>query len=166
MTTNGTPTVKRSLDLDLYAPGGLAALFDRNRLLYGDLRMVVGIDAATANADLNRFRNVAAAAIATPFIQLHIGDPGAAGTANVSVGCTTRNAITWNAPAAGSMTLLSLAAFTNTGATETISHVTIFSASTAGTFHHSFALSVAQAWVNTNTLTLSTFTLSRTPIAA
>lgn len=153
-------------DIDLSAPDGLAKLFARNRLLYGDLQMVVGIAAATANADLDRFRNNAAAAIATPFVQLHTGDPGAAGTANVSVGCTTRNAITWNAASGGSMTLLSLAAFTNAGTSETISHVTIFSAASAGTFHHSFALSVAQAWVSTNTLTLSTFTLSRTPIAA
>lgn len=162
---NGT-TVKHHSDIDLSAPGGLSRLFARNRLLYGDLQMVVGIAAATANADLERFRNTAAAAIATPFVQLHTGDPGASGTANVSVGSTTRNAITWNAAAAGSMTLATLAAWTNGGTSETISHVSIFSASTAGTFHHSFALSVAQAWVSTNTLTLNTFTLSRTPIAA
>ena len=128
--------------------------------------MTVGIAAATANADLDRFRNVAAAAIATPFIQLHTGDPGAAGTANVSAGSTTRNAITWNAASAGSMTLNTLSAWTNGGTSETITHASIWSASTSGTFHHSFALSAGQAWVSTNTMTLTTFTLSRTPIAA
>lgn len=127
--------------------------------------MTVGIAASVANADLDRFRNVAAAAIANVFVQLHTADP-TTGSSAISVGSTTRNAITWNAASAGSMSLASLAAWTNGGTTETITHVSLWTASSAGTFLHSFALSVAQPWVSTNTLTLSTFTLSRTPIAA
>jgi hypothetical protein len=128
--------------------------------------MTVGIAATQANAYLNVYRNTAASAVATPFIQLHTGDPGAAGTTSVSVGSTTRNAITWNAASAGSMTLNTLSSWTNGGTSETISHVSLWTASSAGTFLQSFALSVAQAWVSTNTLTLSTFTVSFTPIAA
>jgi hypothetical protein len=129
--------------------------------------MTVGIAAAVANADLNRFRNTAGAALgATIYVQLHTADPGAAGTTGVSAGSTTRNAITWNAASAGSMTLATLSAWTNGGTSETISHVSLWDASTSGTFLHSFALSASQAWVSTNTLTLTTFTLSRTPIAA
>jgi hypothetical protein len=128
--------------------------------------VTVGIAAATANADLERFRGNAAAAIATPFVQLHTADPGAAGTNGVSAGSTTRNAITWNAASAGSMTLATLGTWTNGGTTETITHVSIWSAATVGTFHHSFALSASQAWVSTNVLSLPTFTLSRSPIAA
>jgi hypothetical protein len=128
--------------------------------------MTTGLAAATANSILGVLRNAAYAAIATPFVELHIADPGAAGTTSVSAGSTTRNAVTWNAPSGGSMTVNTLTAWTNGGASESISHVAIFTASTAGTFVQSGALTVAQAWVSTNTLTLTTFTLSYTPIAA
>jgi hypothetical protein len=129
--------------------------------------MTVGLSAVnTANAILNIYRNVTFTGIATPFIQLHTADPGAAGTTAVSVGSTTRNAITWNAPAAGSMTLATLGAWTNGGTSETISHVSLWSASSGGTFYESFALTASQAWVSTNTLTITTFTKNYTPIAA
>lgn len=127
--------------------------------------MTVGISSTQASELLNLYRNTAATA-RTPFVQLHTADPGAAGTTSISVGTTTRNAITWNAPSGGQITLLSLAAFTNGGTSETISHVSLWSASTAGTFLQSFALSASQPWVSTNTLTITTFTVSLTPIAA
>lgn len=128
--------------------------------------MTAGLAPSLANQILEIYRNVAPTLVATPFIQLHTGDPGAAGTANVSVGSTTRNAVTWNAASAGSMTLASLAAWTNGGTSETITHISIWTASTAGTFKQSAALTASQAWVSTNTLTLTTLTLSYTPIAA
>lgn len=129
--------------------------------------MTVGLSAVNAaNAFLNIFRNTTFTAVATPFIQLHTADPGASGTTAVSAGSTTRNAITWNAPSGGSMTLASLSAWTNGGTSETLSHCSLWSASTAGTFYWSFALTATQAWVSTNTFTISTFTLSFTPIAA
>lgn len=128
--------------------------------------MTAGLAPSLANQILEIYRNVAPTLVATPFIQLHTGDPGAAGTANISVGSTTRNAVTWNAAAAGSMTLASLAAWTNGGTSETITHISIFTAATAGTFKQSAALTASQAWVSTNTLTLTTLTLSYTPIAA
>src|SRR4051812_46412868 len=129
--------------------------------------MAVGLSAANmANAILNIYRGTTFTGIATPFIQLHTADPGAAGTTAVSVGSTTRNAITWNAPSGGSMTVATLGAWTNGGTSETITHVTLWSASSAGTFYQSFALSASQAWVSTNTLTITTFTVTYTPIAA
>lgn len=128
--------------------------------------MTAGLAASLANQILEIYRNVAPTLVATPFVQLHTGDPGAAGTANVSVGSTTRNAATWNAASAGSMTISSLAAWTNGGTSETITHISIWTASTAGTFKQSAALTASQAWVSTNTLTLTTLTLSYTPIAA
>ena len=129
--------------------------------------MAVGLSAVnTANAILNIFRGTTFTGVSTPFIQLHTGDPGSAGTANVSVGSTTRNAIAWSAASAGSMALSSLGAWTNGGTSETITHVTLWSASSAGTFYASYALSASQAWVSTNTLTITTFTLNYTPVAA
>jgi hypothetical protein len=110
---------------------------------------------------------VAYAAIAATYIQLHTGDPGAAGTANIAVGSTTRNLATWNAAAAGSMAFNTLSAWTNGGTSETITHISIWDASDVGQLPAvRGAVSVGQAWVSTNTLTLTTLTASITPIAA
>jgi hypothetical protein len=128
--------------------------------------MTRGIAAATANAELERFRGSAASAFTTVFAQLHTADPGAAGTTAISVGSTTRNAVTWNAASAGSMTLASLAAWTNGGTTETITDLSLWTLSSGGVFIGSVQLSVALPWVSTNTLTITTLTASRTPIAA
>lgn len=126
--------------------------------------MTVGITATQANAFLNVYRNTAAAAVATVYVQLHTGDPGAAGTTNVSAN-TTRNAITWNAASGGSMTLATLSSYTMT-ASETISHVSLWTASTAGTFLQSAALTSTVPVINGSTLSFSSFTLSFSPIAA
>lgn len=128
--------------------------------------MTRGIAAATANAELERFRGNAASAFAAVFAQLHTADPGAAGTTAISVGSTTRNAVTWNAASAGSMTLASLAAWTNGGTSETITDLSLWTLSSGGVFIGSVQLSVALPWVSTNTLTITTLTASRTPIAA
>lgn len=125
--------------------------------------MTVGLAVASAHAELNRYRNIAPAAV-TPFVKLHTGDPGAAGTANASA-VTTRNAITWNAPAAGAMSLAALAAFAMT-ASETITHVSLWDAAAAGNFLDSMALTAGVPVINGSQLTFSQFTLAKTPIAA
>lgn len=126
--------------------------------------MTVGLAAAQANAYLNVYRNTAASAIATVFVQLHTGDPGAAGTANVSA-LTTRNQITWSAASAGSMALSTLSSFSMT-TSETISHVSLWTASSAGTFLQSCALTASVPVINGSTLSFSAFTLAYTPLAA
>ncbi len=126
--------------------------------------MTAGLAATHANALLNVLRNVTYTGIATPFIKLHIGDPGAAGTSNPSA-VTTRNAITWNAASGGSMTLLALATWAMT-TSETLSHVSIWDASTAGNFIDAMALTGTVAVINGSTFSLTTFTLGYTPIAA
>lgn len=129
--------------------------------------MAIGLSPVNmANAILNIYRGTTFTGIATPFIQLHTADPGVNGTTAVSVGDATRKAITWNAASGGSMTLNTLSAWTNGGTNETITHVTLWSASSAGTFYQSFALTASQAWVSTNTLTITTFTINYTPLAA
>lgn len=129
--------------------------------------MAVGLHAVNvANKILNVYRNTAFAAIATVYVQLHTADPGPNGTTAVSAGSATRNQATWNAAASGSMTISSLAAWTNGGTSETITHISLWDASSAGNFLQSAALTGSQAWASTNTLTLTTLTLSYTPIAA
>lgn len=126
--------------------------------------MTVGKAAATANSYLNVYRNTAYAAIANVYVKLHTGDPGSAGTANASA-VTTRNEVTWNAPSGGSMTLSALSDYSMTAA-ETISHVSLWTASSGGTFLESAALSSSVAVINGSTLTFDTLTLGFTPIAA
>jgi hypothetical protein len=126
--------------------------------------MTAGMVAARANARLNVYRNTAQAAVAAVYVKLHIGDPGAAATANVSV-VTTRNQVTWNAPSGGSMGLASLANYAMT-ATETITHVSLWDAATAGNFLESMQLTVPVPVINGSVLTWTTFTLGESPIAA
>lgn len=126
--------------------------------------MTAGLSAAKANSILSVLRNTAYAGIATPFVQLHTGDPGAAGTANVAA-TSTRNAVTWNAPAGGSMTLASLGSWTGAAA-ESISHISIWTASSAGTFVESWPLTASVPIIVGSTFSLPTLTLSFSPIAA
>lgn len=126
--------------------------------------MTVGLAAATAASYLNVFRNTAYSAIANVYVQLHTADPGASGTTAVSA-VTTRNAVTWNSPSGGSMTLLSLSSFSMTSS-ETISHISLWTASSAGTFLQSAALTTGVPVINGSTLTFSTLTLAFSPIAA
>lgn len=126
--------------------------------------MTVGLTATQANAFLNVYRNTAATAVATVFVELHTADPGAAGTTSVA-NSSTRLQITWNAASGGSMTLSALAAFTGT-ATETISHIAFWTASTAGTFLESAALTSSVPIISGSSLTFSTLTKAFTPIAA
>lgn len=129
--------------------------------------MATGLAGATAQSILKVYQNTAFSAIATVYMQLHTnaGDPGAAGTSNVSA-VTTRNAVTWNAATtAGSMTLLSISGYSMT-TSETISYVSFWTASSAGTFLQSAALTSPQAVINGSTLNFTTITLSYTPIAA
>ena len=107
----------------------------------------------------------------TSYVQLHVGDPGSAGTANVSVGSTTRLQILdadWTSSAAGSALAMTAAhgPWTNGSATETISHISLFSAAAAGTFYFSIALTTPQPWVGGNTFTLNTLSVGLTPQAA
>jgi hypothetical protein len=125
--------------------------------------MTAGLSATKAASILNTYRATGFTAI-SGFVKLHIGDPGAAGTANPSA-VTTRNAIAFAAPSAGSMALSSLSTYSMT-TSETITHVSIWDASTAGNFVESWPLTSSVAVVNGSVLSFTAFTLSFTPIAA
>lgn len=131
--------------------------------------MTVGLSTVNlANAWLNVLRGggngVTFTADATENIKLHIGDPGSAGTANPSA-VTTRQAATFGAAASGALALSNSPAFSMT-ATETISHISVWSDISAGTFRWSAALTTPKAVVNTDTLTFTAVGISLTPLAA
>lgn len=99
------------------------------------------------------------------FVKLHTGDPGASGTANASA-VTTRSAATFGSAASGGVaTMTNTPSWSMTG-TETISHISLYDASTAGNFLWSVALTASKSVSNGDTLNLSSLTLTFTPIAA
>lgn len=129
--------------------------------------MTAGIHTANvANAVLNWLRGGAApSAIAGNFVQLHIGDPGAAGTANPSA-LTTRVAVTMNAASGGAITMASVAGSWTMTASETISHISVWSASTSGLFLYSIQISASRSVLSGDTITLTSLNVSNTPLAA
>ncbi|MGH3201736.1 MAG: phage tail fiber protein [Streptosporangiaceae bacterium] len=117
---------------------------------------------STANAD---------AALATivsdwDYEQLHTGAPGSAGTANVS-STTTREAITWGSPSAGSVSATDEPEWVSwTGSNgETVTDTSGWSASTSGTFEGSEQLSASVVMDTGDDLTLTENTIT-IPVAA
>ena len=124
--------------------------------------MTVGFTAAVVNGWLD-----GTFATASCFIKLHTADPGAAGTTAAAAGDTTRKQATMAAASAGSKAMSSMSgSWTNGGTSETVSHISIWTAVSAGTFNASAALSASKAWASGDTLSLSSLTISVTPIAA
>lgn len=130
--------------------------------------MTVGISAVNlANSWLNMLSATAFTAPVAAYIKLHTGDPGAAGANNAAVGSATRVVNTYAAASAGSKAMNgTLPVWTNGGTSETISHISGWDAVSAGNFLWSAALTAGQAWVSTNTFTLTSLSISFTPIAA
>jgi len=134
--------------------------------------MTVGLSTVnTANAWLNVLRgNAAGTTFTAPAVQaakLHTGDPGASGSTAAAAGDTTRKALTFNAASSGSMGLTSSpAAWTNGGTSETLTHISVWDSTSAGNFMYSAALTASQAWNTGNTFTLTSLTISLTPLAA
>ena len=129
--------------------------------------MTVGLSAdITANKLLNTIGRTGTTFTAgSLYVQLHTGDPGSAGTANASA-VTTRYAATFSAASAGSMALTSMGGTYAMTGTETISHISLHDASTAGNFLWSVALTASKSVINGDTLSLTSLTLAFTPIAA
>lgn len=126
--------------------------------------MATGLSAAFATSQLNVFRGTSHTAPAGVYVKLHTGDPGAAGTANPSA-VTTRNQATFSAPSGNAIALSALAPWSMTGA-ETITHLSMWDASTGGNFLGSVALASAKSVVATDTLTVTSLTISKTSVAS
>lgn len=130
--------------------------------------MTLGLSAVNlANRWLDLLHGTAFTAV-TPYVKLHIGDPGAAGTLLPSACApTTRNAATLASASAGSIALASNpTAWTAGAGTESISHISVWDASSAGNFLWSAAITTPQSWTNGNTFTLTSLGIQLTPIAA
>lgn len=104
---------------------------------------------------------------AAMYVKLHTGIPGSDATQNVS-SVTTRPAITFGAPASGGTGLWTMTqngtapAWSNWAGTnnETVSHISIWNASTAGTFLWAAALTTPKTIGTGDTFTLSTSSIT------
>jgi len=130
--------------------------------------MTVGLASGVANAFLDAICNASDYTAPTGFyVKLHLGDPGAAGAGNPAVE-TTRQSASMAAAASGAITNDADVTWTNVSTTETVSHVSFWSAAAAGTFLGSDDLAVSRALTAGDTFTIATgdLDLSFTPIAA
>ena len=110
--------------------------------------MAEGLGAAGANTALD------ALLAAYPWVKLHVGAPGAAGTANPAVH-TERKQATWTAAAAGAASNSAQLQWTDVDGAEDFTHFTCWSASTAGNFGFSGTVT-ANAVLVGDTFTINT----------
>lgn len=68
------------------------------------------------------------------WVKLHLGDPGAAGTANPAAETTRKQATFGSAATGRAISNTTAIEWTNVSTTEVYSHVSLWSASTGGTF--------------------------------
>lgn len=77
------------------------------------------------------FNNTPFGAVATTYVKLHIGDPGENCTSNPAAH-TTRIAASWAAASGGTITTDAAVVYTGLAANETISHISVWDASSGG----------------------------------
>lgn len=132
--------------------------------------MAEGLSSALVSDLLNTLRAAGAAfgPVAGSYVQLHTGSPGAAGTSAVSAGSTTRLAATLAASSGGSALALSgdVGPWTNEGTSETLTHISVWTAVSGGTFQYAILLSAPKDWAADDTFTLKTLGVSLSPQAA
>lgn len=127
----------------------------------------IGIDAAVLNGWLNALcRGVNYTAPVAFYVKLHTADPGVGATA--AFGDATRQAATFAVAAGGSCTTSADINWTNLTAAGTISHVSFWSAVSAGTFLGSDDLATPRtvAIGDNFTITAGQLTVAVTPVAA
>ncbi len=130
--------------------------------------MATGITAAQANSMLDAYmRGTSYAGNSTPFVKLHTGDPGSAGTSNAA-GNTTRQSAAFAAASAGANATNADIVWTNVNTAETYSHVSLWTAVSAGTFLGSAALTASKTVAIGDTFTIASgsLTMAITPVAA
>lgn len=94
-----------------------------------------------ADAWLDAFARNVSYANAAVWVKLHIGDPGAAGTGNPAAETTRKQATFGTAASGGVISNTAAIEWMAYPSAETLSHISLWTASTAGTFLGNDALS-------------------------
>jgi hypothetical protein len=96
--------------------------------------MAEGLSSAAADTALD------AILAAYPWVKMHVGAPGAAGTSNAATE-TTRKQATWGSSSGGAASNTNALTWTGVAGTEDYTYFTAWSASTAGNFGFSGTVS-------------------------
>jgi|DEB19_MinimDraft_3_1074340.scaffolds.fasta_scaffold36861_3 hypothetical protein len=95
--------------------------------------MSTGISTYLANKWFDALGNATAFSVTTPYIQLHIGDPGANGTANTATE-TTRKSVSFGAASSGQIVSDADVTWTNISGSQDATHFSLWDASSSGNF--------------------------------
>lgn len=95
--------------------------------------MSTGISTYLANNWFDALGNATAFSVTTPYIQLHIGDPGANGTANTATE-TTRKSVSFGAASSGQIVSDADVTWTNISGSQDATHFSLWDASSSGNF--------------------------------
>ena len=120
--------------------------------------MAHGLSAYLCNSFLDALGNATAYSVAVPYIKLHTGDPGAAGTANPATE-TTRKSISFGAASAGAITSDADISWTNISGSQDATHFTAWDSLTVGNFLFSGTIT-ANPYTAGDTYTITSGNLS------
>jgi len=102
--------------------------------------MAAGLSSYLAGAWLDALGNNTSFAVATVYVQLHVGDPSSTGTANTATETTRKNA-SFGAASAGALASDADVTWTNIAGSEDATFFTAWDASTSGNFLFSGTIS-------------------------
>lgn len=120
--------------------------------------MATGLSEYTANKFLDALGNNISFAVTDVYIKLHIGDPGASGTANPADE-TTRKTVSFGSATAGTLTSDADVSWTNITGSQDATFFTAWDAATSGNFLFSGTVT-GNAYTSGDTLTISSGTLT------
>lgn len=120
--------------------------------------MATGISAYLGNSWMDALGNATAFSVAVPYVKLHVGDPGATGTANPATE-TTRKSVSFGAASAGGLTSDADVSWTNIAGSQDATHFTCWDSLTVGNFLFSGAIT-AGAFTAGDTYTISSGNLT------
>ena len=130
--------------------------------------MAIGIKDTEANSMVTAYtKGTSYTGNSAFWVKLHTGDPGSAGT-TAAAGNTTRQQATFGTASGGSISTSADLVWTNVSTAETYSHVSFWTASSAGTFLGSDDLAATKTVAVGDTFTIASgnLTINITPTAA
>ena len=120
--------------------------------------MATGVSSYLANAWLDAVGNATSFSVATVYVKLHVGDPGANGTSNAATE-TTRKAASFAAASSGSIASDAAITWTNISGSQDATHFTAWDNVSAGNFLFSGTIT-ANAYTAGDTFTISSGALT------
>ena len=120
--------------------------------------MATGISAYLANQWLDALGNNDTFAVTNVYVKLHVGDPGAAATANAATE-TTRKEASFSAASSGALTSDAALTWTNIAGSQDATHFSAWDNLTAGNFLFSGTIT-ANAYTAGDTFTIASTSLT------